>query len=150
MDLQIIRKYLDELDTALRFILLQRMALISLVGEIKAENNLPVFQPEREKQIFKSIQDFCENTGLNTQLLNDIYTTIIKDAHRIENEIIDGSVSIQGSLAEDNSIAIFDEVNSLIKEYVAQIETLKLQLHAKNITGEYFIKTFTDYYSTKI
>ncbi|MGE5474077.1 MAG: chorismate mutase [Ignavibacteriales bacterium] len=150
MDLQDIRKYLDQLDTALRYILLQRMALIPLVAETKLEKNIPMYQPGREEQIYNSLRDFSLAVGLNPQLLTDIYKTIIKEAHNIENKIIDGIVSSTSSDQHQNLLDQLEKIDTLIKEYISLIEETRIKSSELDKPGENFIKIFTDYYKEKI
>lgn len=50
MDLTEYRAKIDEIDGALLRLFEQRMTLAGEIGQWKQENNLPVFQPEREAQ----------------------------------------------------------------------------------------------------
>nr|WP_122011766.1 prephenate dehydratase domain-containing protein [Maliibacterium massiliense] len=53
-DLYTLRTRLDALDRELIALFEQRMALCVRIGAYKAENDLPVFQPEREAQVLES------------------------------------------------------------------------------------------------
>ena len=88
MDLVELRKHLDRLDTALVYILAERMNLIPKVAEYKKANNILQYQPDREKEIIASKRALAEKAGLNPDLIEILYKEIIKDAHRIEAEII--------------------------------------------------------------
>lgn len=87
MDLNELRAHLDRLDTALVYILAERMSLIPKVAEYKKKNNIERYQPEREKEIIKTKREIAEKVNLNPDLIETIYKEIIKDAHRIEKEI---------------------------------------------------------------
>ncbi|MGN1224208.1 MAG: bifunctional chorismate mutase/prephenate dehydratase [Ruminococcus sp.] len=56
MDLQEIRTEIDALDHELLSLFERRMALCRNVALYKKENNLPVFQPEREKRLLDKIE----------------------------------------------------------------------------------------------
>jgi len=88
MDLKEIRGHLDRIDTALVNILAERMSFIPKVAEYKKANNMERFQPEREKEIIAKKRELAEKSGLNPDLVEDIFKRIIEDAHRIEKEII--------------------------------------------------------------
>jgi len=150
LELQVIRKYLDQLDTTLRYIILQRMSIIPLVAETKLENNIPVFQPEREEEIYNALQSFSLSSGLNPELLTDVYKSIIKDAHRIENEVIEGIVKVDSSSLEVNLMQILDDIDKNINEYINQVEIIRQELACQSNSGEDFSKTFTKYYKKKI
>jgi chorismate mutase/prephenate dehydrogenase len=88
MNLIELREHLDRLDNALVYILAERMSLIPKVAEFKKANNIPQYQPEREKEIIKLKREIAEKLGLNPDLVETLYKEIIKDAHRIEAKII--------------------------------------------------------------
>lgn len=87
-DLKELRAHLDRLDTALVRILAERMSLILKVAEYKKANNVPRYQPEREKEIIRLKRELAEELGLSPNLVETLYKEIIKDAHRIERGII--------------------------------------------------------------
>ena len=88
MDLSELRKEIDRLDHDLLCILAKRMKLIPEVAKYKKENNLPRYQPEREKEIIKSRRELAIKLELNPDLVESLSREIIKDAHRIETEIL--------------------------------------------------------------
>ena len=55
MDLQDYRLVLDGIDRELLALFRQRMEIAAKIGEYKKENNLPVFDPARERQILLNI-----------------------------------------------------------------------------------------------
>lgn len=150
MDLQDVRIYLDQLDTALRYILLQRMALIPLVAEIKLEKNIPMYQPDREEQIYNSLKDFSLAAGLHPHLLTDIYKTIIKDAHNIENSIIAGTEKVISSTQHQNMLSLLESIDNAIKEYTNLIKETRRKYTELNKSNEDYINIFTNYYREKI
>lgn len=88
MELQEIRKNLDQIDKELISVLAKRMSLIPKVAEFKRQNNIPRYQPEREKVVLKSKRKIAEEMSLNPDMVEDIYKRIIEDAHRIEKDIM--------------------------------------------------------------
>ncbi len=88
MDLAEIRKSLDKIDAELVSLLAKRMSFIPKVAEYKKENNMPRFQPAREKEIIESKRKLAKEAGLNPDLVEKIFKEIINDAHRIEKDII--------------------------------------------------------------
>ena len=58
MELDIIRKELDKLGQSLDYIILLRLSLAILVGEVKEERQLPIYQSGREEKIYKSQKSF--------------------------------------------------------------------------------------------
>jgi chorismate mutase/prephenate dehydrogenase len=87
-DLTEIRKELDKLDNSILELLSKRMALIPSVAEYKKQNNLPRYQPQREKEIIENRRKLAKELNINPNLAENIARAIIEDAHRIEKEIM--------------------------------------------------------------
>jgi chorismate mutase len=79
------RAKIDELDQRLLKLLSERAEYVLAVGKIKNERNMEVFDPERERQIIRSI--LRENKGpLDEDALRRIFQCVIDECRRIENE----------------------------------------------------------------
>lgn len=79
------RAKIDELDQQLLKLLSERAEYVLAVGKIKNERNMEVFDPERERQIIRSI--LRENKGpLDEDALRRIFQCVIDECRRIENE----------------------------------------------------------------
>lgn len=91
IDLAELRKNIDILDAELLAALAKRMQLIPQVAAYKKANNVQRYQPEREKEVFQKWRTLAEQQGVNPDLAEKIIRTIIEDAHRIEEEIINPS-----------------------------------------------------------
>lgn len=89
MDLKEIREHIDRLDSIVVYALAERMSFVEKVALYKKECNLPRYQPEREKQIIEQKRALAKQTGLNPDLIEDLYKRIIEDAHRIEKDILE-------------------------------------------------------------
>ena len=88
LELKEIREQLDRLDNNLINTLAERMSLIPKVAEYKKENNIARYQPEREEQIIKTKRARALELKLDPDLVETLFKEIIKDAHRIEKEIM--------------------------------------------------------------
>ena len=73
MELDIIRKELDKLGQSLDYIILLRLSLAILVGEVKEEQQLPIYQSAREEKIYNSQKSFAEQTGADSESLVNIF-----------------------------------------------------------------------------
>ena len=144
MELTEIRKYLDTFDKAIRYLVLQRISLIPLVAKTKLEKNMQMHQPGREEQMNKEMKLFCENAGINTDLLIDIYKSIIKESLRIEyimeNEYKSNNMNLNNTLLHneidfDKSIT---DLNNIIHEFNEKFEQLTLEpTISKQLTSYY-------------
>jgi chorismate mutase len=88
MTLEEIREKIDRLDTKMLEILAERMSLIQPVAEYKKKNNIPRYQPEREKEIMDSRRKIAEKLSINPELVENLTKLVISDAHRIERDIM--------------------------------------------------------------
>lgn len=88
MNLLKIRNEIDNLDMKMVKILAQRMSYIPAVAEYKKKHNLKRRQRDREKEIFQNLKKRAIESGLNPELLKDLFKRIIKESHRIEKKIM--------------------------------------------------------------
>lgn len=81
-----LRREIDKIDEQLLYLINQRAKLAQQVGEIKKENNLPIFVPSREKEIFERIEKL--NPGpLQPEIIKHIFREIISACRSIEETI---------------------------------------------------------------
>ena len=79
MELQKIREKLDKIDRSINYLIFLRTSAAVLVGETKKEQDLPIFQPKREKEIYQRQKVFAEERGINEQLLIQISKLLIEE-----------------------------------------------------------------------
>jgi chorismate mutase len=92
MDIGHWRKRIDEIDTKLAELLSERSRCVIEIGKIKREHQLPVYDPEREKQIFERVTR--NNRGpLEDEALRRLFERIIDESRRVERIVLEGRVS---------------------------------------------------------
>ena len=70
------RRKIDELDEQIVRLINQRAEAARAIGELKQGANLPVYEPQREKDVFEHVR--CVNAGpLSEVEIVDIYERII-------------------------------------------------------------------------
>ncbi len=70
------RRKIDELDEQIVRLINQRAEAARAIGELKQQSNLPVYEPQREKNVFDHVQR--SNPGpLSDVEIVDIYQRII-------------------------------------------------------------------------
>ena len=77
MELDNVRKELNNYDNMIKNMITLRMSLIPIVADIKVKNNLPLFQGKREEEIYNNIEKFAFKNGVDDQLIKNIYKLII-------------------------------------------------------------------------
>ena len=71
MDLELIRKQIDQVDQELVSLLEKRMALVEQVVAFKKTSGKPVFDSKREESIFEKVRSLIKND----QYLESILST---------------------------------------------------------------------------
>jgi chorismate mutase len=83
MTIDEIRNGIDRFDDELLRIFNQRAALALKIGEIKKRSGLPVYDPDREKNIFRRMKQ--ENPGpLDDQAIVRLFERVIDESRRLE------------------------------------------------------------------
>ncbi len=83
MDIDRIREAIDRLDNELLRIFNERASLALAIGEIKKEKGLAVYDPEREKNIFRRMQE--NNPGpLEDGAIIRLFERVIDESRRLE------------------------------------------------------------------
>ncbi|MFA6430083.1 MAG: chorismate mutase [Candidatus Paceibacterota bacterium] len=88
MDLSELRNEIDQIDREFLSILSKRMKLIPKVAEYKKKNSIKRYQPEREKEVIKLRRELAKELNISSDLVESIFKEIIKDAHKIEEQIM--------------------------------------------------------------
>ncbi len=83
MTIDELRTEIDRLDAQLLRIFNQRAALALQIGELKKVAGLPVFDPAREKNIFRRMKE--DNPGpLDEQAIVRLFERVIDESRRLE------------------------------------------------------------------
>ena len=83
MTIDQLRSEIDRLDTELLRIFNRRADLALHIGELKKEQDIPVYDPNREKNIIRRMQ--AENTGpLDNQAIVRLFERVIDESRRLE------------------------------------------------------------------
>ena len=82
-----IRSSIDNMDSALVYILAERFRFTTQVGELKAKHGLPPADPDREKRQIARLRSLAEDAHLDPEfaetLLNFIIAEVIRHHERI-------------------------------------------------------------------
>jgi len=85
------RQELDTIDAQLLAALGKRFQVIRQVAEFKKQQSIPMMQPARVKAVQQSRQELGRQHGLDSDFVSQLYTLIIQEACRVEDEIIDAT-----------------------------------------------------------
>ncbi len=83
-----LRKRIDVIDDQLVRLLNVRVACAVEVGRLKHHASVPVYQPEREKQVLEQVRQAATTLcgPLNGEAIVRIFERIIDEARRVERE----------------------------------------------------------------
>ena len=84
-DLETIRREIDALDAKLLQLIAERARLVLSVGEFKRENNLAVYDPERERHVLDQLTRDAP-APLTAGSVRRIFERLIDESRRIEQQ----------------------------------------------------------------
>lgn len=145
MELDIIRKELDKLGQSLDYIILLRLSLAILVGEVKEEQQLPIYQSAREEKIYNLQKSFAEQTGADAESLVNIFRELIASAIRVEKNMEHYRFEVK----EEDIKAVEQELNTsnrILSDFIIHMDSVKEILHEKGIAGDKFLVSLSEYY----
>jgi chorismate mutase len=82
------RTLISDLDFQLIEILSQRMKVSEKIGQMKQENNIMIFQPERWKIIQDYAQEKAMETGMDSHFIEKIFKAIHEESIAVQNKIM--------------------------------------------------------------
>ena len=82
-DIDDLRKRIDLLDESLVRLLNARAACALEIGRLKREMGIPIYQPEREKDVLNHVQSL-NNGPLDDQVIKRLFERIIDEARHLE------------------------------------------------------------------
>jgi len=104
MDISDWRKKIDELDRQLAALLNERAAAAVEIGRLKRNTSLPIYEPEREREVIANVQR--SNTGpLTERDLGQIYERVMDVMRSIQkHEIVPDSEISSGDSELDSQL----------------------------------------------
>jgi chorismate mutase len=86
------RKRIDEIDAQLADLLCERSRCVIEIGRVKRQQNLPVYDPQREREILTRIMK--NNRGpLESDALKRLFERILDESRRVERLTAEGRVN---------------------------------------------------------
>jgi len=88
-DLSNFRAALDRIDAQLIELLGQRFEVCRKVANYKKLYDVPMMQPDRVKEVHARNAELAKTHAVSPAFVQDLYTLVIGEACRLEDEIID-------------------------------------------------------------
>jgi monofunctional chorismate mutase len=82
-DLMLLRTKIDQIDDKLTPLFLERLEIARQIGQYKKENDLPIYDPKREKD---KLRDIAEKVGEDfSDYIKSLYATIFEISKDYQN-----------------------------------------------------------------
>ena len=87
MDLQDIRKELDQVDNQIIDLYFKRMELCSMIADYKKTHNTGIYDPKREEEKIESVTAKADNE-LDKESLSLLFKLLMDQSKKLQNSII--------------------------------------------------------------
>lgn len=84
--LNALRDKIDAVDKQLIELLVERLALVGEVGEVKSEHGLPIYAPDREAAMLAKRRKEAQAKGVPADLIEDILRRIMRESYSSEKD----------------------------------------------------------------
>ncbi len=91
--LEDLRKDIDRVDEVLVRLLNERARCACEIGRIKKEQNVEIYQPEREKQVLEHVKSVAAEGPLEPEAIARLFERIMDEARRLERRVVHGEFS---------------------------------------------------------
>lgn len=88
-----LRKDIDRVDEVIVRLLNERARVACEIGRLKKEQGVPVYQPEREKQVLDHVRSIAVEGPLGQEAIARLFERIIDEARRLERRVVHGEQS---------------------------------------------------------
>ena len=83
-DLDTLRKIIDQCDVEIVKAIEKRFSTVKEVVQYKADNNLEIYQPNREKEVLEKVNSYLDSNEFSEEL-KSLYIHIMKISKEIQN-----------------------------------------------------------------
>lgn len=83
MDLNIARTEINNIDKEIVHLLEKRFNIVMEIGQYKKENNIPIYDEEREKKVVQNCISYLESNDYS-RCIEDIYKQIMDSSKELE------------------------------------------------------------------
>ena len=117
------RKQIDNIDKQFVELLAKRAAITTEVGNIKAKTGMPIYVPQREKDLLKARRKQAEALGVSPQLVEDLLRRMMRESYSTQNSKY---IKVNQAI---NNIVIIGGNGALGKVFVNLFECSDYQTH---------------------
>lgn len=106
MEIEKIRKRINELDKELFELLIRRMELAGKVGEYKKEHGLPVEDPEVEIKNWQKKREELISKNLDPDLFQFVYEAVLASSRKVQRKMMNKGGEMDRSRANDVVVGV--------------------------------------------
>jgi len=88
MELEIIRKNIQEIDTEIIELISKRLAFIPIISQTKRAKKITTFQAEREKQMYQRYWNLAVKHKINPELIRQVFDLIMTESRKLQLELL--------------------------------------------------------------
>jgi chorismate mutase len=89
-----LRDDIDRVDEVIVRLLNERARVAVEIGQLKKSLNLPIYQPDREKQVLAHVRSIASEGPLGPDAIARLFERIIDEARRLERRVVHGEDSV--------------------------------------------------------
>ena len=92
--LEELRDDIDRVDEVIVRLLNERARVAVEIGRLKKELNVPIYQPDREKQVLEHVRHVAGEGPLGPDAIARLFERIIDEARRLERRTVHGDEQV--------------------------------------------------------
>lgn len=79
-----LRKHISQLDEQIIQLIAERQDISRAIGQYKKSNDLPVYDPERERKLNEFHSSICNKLGVSSQMIQNIFNILIEESRKVQ------------------------------------------------------------------
>lgn len=85
-----LRDSIDRVDEVIVRLLNERARIVCEIGQRKKEQNVPIYQPDREKAVIEHVRGIAVEGPLGSEAIARLFERIIDEARTLERRVVHG------------------------------------------------------------
>ena len=88
-----LRENIDRVDEVIVRLLNERARIVCEIGRKKKEQNVPIYQPDREKLVIQHVRGIATEGDLGPDAVARLFERIIDEARTLERRVVHGETA---------------------------------------------------------